>query len=144
MRRTASRQSCSNYAWVNPSVAAANLGKSRFLRTVRTFISSSANRSASPGRPSATISSKRRQMATSSSWGWLVVATTIESVCASSTSWRRALTIRRTGHSDPRLTLGIYAQASTDGDRAAADRLADLRLDPSEEASRDKRGMEGA
>ena len=50
----------------------------------------------------------------------------------------------RLGHSDPRLTLGIYAQATTDGDRAAADRLADLLLDPSEEASRDKRGMEGA
>ena len=50
----------------------------------------------------------------------------------------------RLGHSDPRLTLGIYAQATTDGDRTAADRLADLLLDPSEEASRDKRGTEGA
>jgi integrase len=50
----------------------------------------------------------------------------------------------RLGHSDPRLTLGIYAQATTDGVRAAADRLADLLLDPSEETSRDKRGTEGA
>jgi integrase len=50
----------------------------------------------------------------------------------------------RLGHSDPRLTIGIYAQATTDADRAAADRLADLFLDASEESSRDKRGMEGA
>ncbi|HTW09596.1 MAG TPA: hypothetical protein VME46_18975 [Acidimicrobiales bacterium] len=32
----------------------------------------------------------------------------------------------RLGHSDPRLTLGIYAQATTEGDRAAADLLGDL------------------
>ncbi len=31
----------------------------------------------------------------------------------------------RLGHSDPRLTLGIYAQASSSADRAAADRLGD-------------------
>ena len=37
----------------------------------------------------------------------------------------------RLGHSDPRLTLGIYAQATTDGDRAAAGRLAGLLLDRS-------------
>ncbi len=29
----------------------------------------------------------------------------------------------RLGHSDPRLTLGLYAQATREGDRAAADRL---------------------
>ena len=32
----------------------------------------------------------------------------------------------RLGHSDPRLTLGIYAQATSDGDRAAADLLGSL------------------
>jgi integrase len=31
----------------------------------------------------------------------------------------------RLGHSDPRLTLAVYAQATTDGDRTAADRLAE-------------------
>ena len=29
----------------------------------------------------------------------------------------------RLGHSDPRLTLGVYAQATSEGDRAAAERL---------------------
>jgi integrase len=29
----------------------------------------------------------------------------------------------RLGHTDPRLTLGIYAQATTEADRQAADRL---------------------
>lgn len=29
----------------------------------------------------------------------------------------------RLGHSDPRLTIGLYAQATSEGDRAAADRL---------------------
>jgi integrase len=29
----------------------------------------------------------------------------------------------RLGHSDPRLTLNVYAQATTEGDRQAADRL---------------------
>ena len=31
----------------------------------------------------------------------------------------------RLGHPDPRLTLAVDAQATTDGDRAAADRLVD-------------------
>ncbi|MDF1595814.1 MAG: hypothetical protein P1T08_06935 [Acidimicrobiia bacterium] len=31
----------------------------------------------------------------------------------------------RLGHTDPRLTLGIYAQATTEADRQAADRLGD-------------------
>lgn len=31
----------------------------------------------------------------------------------------------RLGHSDPRLTLAVYAQATTEADRAAAERLAD-------------------
>jgi integrase len=55
----------------------------------------------------------------------------------------------RLGHSDPRLTLGVYAQATTQADRAAADRLADLmKPRPGERESgmppRDGRGMEGA
>jgi hypothetical protein len=29
----------------------------------------------------------------------------------------------RLGHSDPRLTLGVYASATSEGDRAAAERL---------------------
>jgi integrase len=29
----------------------------------------------------------------------------------------------RLGHSDPRLTLAIYAQATTEGDRSAAEKL---------------------
>lgn len=49
----------------------------------------------------------------------------------------------RLGHSDPRLTLGIYAQATTDADRAAADLLGDL-LNVSDEPSRDERGTESA
>jgi integrase len=53
----------------------------------------------------------------------------------------------RLGHSDPRLTLGIYAQATTDADRAAADLLAEL-LDGSDDthetSARHGRGMEGA
>jgi integrase len=53
----------------------------------------------------------------------------------------------RLGHSDPRLTLSIYAQATTDADRAAADLLAEL-LDGSDDAhetdARHERGMEGA
>jgi len=31
----------------------------------------------------------------------------------------------RLGHSDPRLTIGLYAQATSEGDRAAAERLSD-------------------
>lgn len=50
----------------------------------------------------------------------------------------------RPGRSDPRFTLGIYEQATTDADRAAADLLADLLLDPAEPLTRGKRGMEGA
>lgn len=34
----------------------------------------------------------------------------------------------RLGHSDPRLTLAIYAQATSEGDRAAADRVAERLL----------------
>jgi integrase len=44
----------------------------------------------------------------------------------------------RLGHSDPRLTLGLYAQASSDADRAAADRVGE-RLLPN---ARDGRGIE--
>jgi hypothetical protein len=49
----------------------------------------------------------------------------------------------RLGHADPRTTLSIYAQATTEADRAAADLLADLPDSP-EEAPRHKRGLEGA
>jgi len=31
----------------------------------------------------------------------------------------------RLGHADPRITLAVYAQATKEGDRAAADRLGD-------------------
>jgi len=34
----------------------------------------------------------------------------------------------RLGHSDPRLTLAVYAQATTEGDRVAAERLASASL----------------
>ena len=44
----------------------------------------------------------------------------------------------RLGHSDPRLTLAIYAQATTAADRAAADRLAEHFLI----GSRDRRAMD--
>jgi integrase len=36
----------------------------------------------------------------------------------------------RLGHSDPRLTLAIYAQATTDGDRRAAQKLGDALMKP--------------
>jgi integrase len=36
----------------------------------------------------------------------------------------------RLGHSDPRLTIGTYAQSTTEGDRDAANRLADRLLAP--------------
>lgn len=49
----------------------------------------------------------------------------------------------RLGHSDPRLTL-IYAQATTDGDRVAADLRAGLLTDTAKPVTRDGRGMEGA
>jgi len=44
----------------------------------------------------------------------------------------------RLGHSDPRLTLGIYAQASREADRDAADRVGARYLPD----ARDGRGME--
>lgn len=44
----------------------------------------------------------------------------------------------RLGHSDPRLTLGLYAQASKDADREAAERVG-VRFMP---IARDGRGME--
>jgi integrase len=36
----------------------------------------------------------------------------------------------RLGHSDPRLTLAIYAQATNEGDRQAAERLGDRFMTP--------------
>jgi len=42
----------------------------------------------------------------------------------------------RLGHSDPRLTLGIYAQVVPDADRKAAEALGAI-------LSRDERAMEG-
>jgi integrase len=47
----------------------------------------------------------------------------------------------RLGHSDARLTLGIYAQATTDADRTAADLLADLMVHP-EDVGTKLRGMD--
>jgi integrase len=46
----------------------------------------------------------------------------------------------RLGHSDPRLTLGLYAQATTDADRAAADAIGAWFADE----SRTNRGLPGA
>jgi hypothetical protein len=54
----------------------------------------------------------------------------------------------RLGHSDPRLTLGIYAQATTEGDRTAADLLGELleaddgqaENDATKDAARHERG----
>jgi len=37
----------------------------------------------------------------------------------------------RLGHSDPRLTLAVYAQAMSDSDRSAANRLGDRFMAPS-------------
>jgi integrase len=37
----------------------------------------------------------------------------------------------RLGHSDPRLTLAIYAQATTEGDRSAASKLGARLMRPS-------------
>lgn len=45
----------------------------------------------------------------------------------------------RLGHSDPRLTLALYAQATTEADTVAATRIGD-RLMP--RAARDERAME--
>jgi integrase len=53
----------------------------------------------------------------------------------------------RLGHSDPRLTLAVYAQVTTVGDRAAADRLGrDLMApaEPSPSTVRVRGGLEGA
>jgi integrase len=46
----------------------------------------------------------------------------------------------RLGHSDPRLTLGVYAQAISEADRAAADALEDRFF----YRSRDQRGIVSA
>ena len=48
----------------------------------------------------------------------------------------------RLGHSDPRLTLAVYAQATTEADRAAADRLGTRFMSPTEPHARDGRAME--
>ena len=50
----------------------------------------------------------------------------------------------RLGHSDPRLTLGVYAQASNEADRAAADALEDHFRAGSGDRPRDTRGIESA
>ena len=47
----------------------------------------------------------------------------------------------RLGHSDPRLTLAIYAQKTTDGDRHAADLLGD-RFMGKNDPSRESRAMD--
>ena len=46
----------------------------------------------------------------------------------------------RLGHSDPRLTIGVYAQATSDADRAAAAALGDTFARP----PRDGRAMDSA
>lgn len=43
----------------------------------------------------------------------------------------------RLGHSDPRMTLAVYAQATTDADRRAAERVGEYFLDPARPPSRD-------
>lgn len=45
----------------------------------------------------------------------------------------------RLGHSDPRLTLAVYAQATTEGDRRAAEAVADRLMAPPDAATDDKR-----
>ena len=47
----------------------------------------------------------------------------------------------RLGHSDPRLTIGLYAQATSDGDRAAADRIEEHFFSPDSTGTRDGRAM---
>lgn len=47
----------------------------------------------------------------------------------------------RLGHSDPRLTLAVYAQAMSDSDRSAADRLGDRFMAPSRGLPRGSRGV---
>jgi hypothetical protein len=57
------------------------------------------------------------------------------------TSFRKGVDVKtaqaRLGHSGPRLTLGIYVQATTEGDRAAADLLGDLLEEDDGEAETD-------
>jgi integrase len=48
----------------------------------------------------------------------------------------------RLGHSNPRLTLGLYAQATEAADRSAADRLGSWFLGVDDQADDDKRGMD--
>jgi hypothetical protein len=48
----------------------------------------------------------------------------------------------RLGHPHPRLTLAIYAQATGDADRSAADRLGAHFLTRPATVARDGRGME--
>ena len=48
----------------------------------------------------------------------------------------------RLGHSDPRLTGAVYAQATTEADRAAADRLGTRFMSPHAPDARDGRAME--
>ena len=48
----------------------------------------------------------------------------------------------RLGHSNPRLTLGLYAQATEAADRSAADRLGSWFLGADDQADDDKRGMD--
>lgn len=48
----------------------------------------------------------------------------------------------RLGHSDPRLTLAVYAQATTEADRAAALVLGDRFMAPKSIRARDGRAME--
>jgi hypothetical protein len=47
----------------------------------------------------------------------------------------------RLGHADPRTTLAIYAQATKDADRQAAERLGVRFRPPESIPPRDKRGM---
>ena len=46
----------------------------------------------------------------------------------------------RLGHSDPRLTLAIYAQATTEADRQAADRMGDRFMPSAARAERTRAG----
>ena len=47
----------------------------------------------------------------------------------------------RLGHSDPRLTLAVYAQALSDSDRRAADRLGHRFMAPPRGVPRGARGV---
>jgi hypothetical protein len=46
----------------------------------------------------------------------------------------------RLGHSDPRLTLAIYAQATTEADREAANRLGDRFMSPAARVRAERAG----